>query len=196
MKTLSLITLLFMVGLGNSQTKPAVRTKLWSSSKLIDGDVCMVLQGECIKKLLPEPSPKPEPTKKPLKVIGAGDFGATNYTISGVTDDPQTKWESKPDPPQGDCIPFDSPACKKEYAEFEKRVNAAKPEPMDVPAVKKDIIHRFDKDGMCNTGEFLVNHKDGIWCEKQDATCTDKRRVLLTDEGGGKHCILFPKESK
>lgn len=23
-------------------------------------------------------------------------------------------------------------------------------------------------------------------------TCADKRRVLLTDEGGGKHCILFP----
>jgi hypothetical protein len=25
-------------------------------------------------------------------------------------------------------------------------------------------------------------------------TCADKRRVLLTDEGGGKHCILFPPQ--
>ena len=25
-------------------------------------------------------------------------------------------------------------------------------------------------------------------------TCADKSRVLLTDEGGGKHCVKFPKE--
>lgn len=68
-----------------------------------------------------------------------------------------------------------------------------KPEPMDVPAIKE---HHKEPSGFAS----CHGEEDGTWsCEKtfrewDTDTCSDKSRILLTDESGGKHCIKFPKE--
>ncbi len=79
---------------------------------------------------------------------------------------------------------------------------------IDVPAVEEPIeshIAYDDSNGMavvsCTHGGQPYytgkNHLMPAGCRNGHyTTCSDKRRVLLTDEGGGKHCILFPQQEK
>lgn len=57
-------------------------------------------------------------------------------------------------------------------------------EPLDVPAVQEDtkVLHP-DTDGCYDCFTTMR------W------TCSDRRRVLLTDESGKRHCVLFTQES-
>jgi hypothetical protein len=80
-----------------------------------------------------------------------------------------------------------------------------KPEPMDVEAVKKEITKAFHSCSCSGPGELIPGVKTASECGNLELrcynypanetwTCADKSRILLTDEGGGKHCIKFTKE--
>lgn len=71
-------------------------------------------------------------------------------------------------------------------------IEGQKPEPMDVPAIRgnADVIILADgpaKIQVCDRGEC----RDHLPPQKQVWTCSDKSRILLTDESGGKHCVKF-----
>jgi hypothetical protein len=73
-------------------------------------------------------------------------------------------------------------------------------EPIDVPAVQVDREPRVSSYlASCDNGEILVstgNMKSPWACRKttcgKDPDDPDRKRILLTDEAGGKHCIKFP----
>jgi hypothetical protein len=74
-----------------------------------------------------------------------------------------------------------------------------KPEPMDVPAISlHDVFCRQQAEDILNAERYPENDHaclDGgrSW-RRIRYICLDKSRILLTDEGGGKHCVKFPKE--
>jgi len=59
--------------------------------------------------------------------------------------------------------------------------NQESQEPMDAPAVQTD----FRLGWACTEDERCIDGLIPHW------SCSDKRRVLLTDESGRRHCILF-----
>lgn len=60
-------------------------------------------------------------------------------------------------------------------------INPDRQEPMDVPAVQGSFYFGWS----CTEDERCIDGLIPHW------TCSDKRRVLLTDESGKRHCILF-----
>ncbi len=89
-----------------------------------------------------------------------------------------------------------------------------KVEPLDVPAVQEtvstdqmndcrlDLVKKCVRqnwceshNGVCAEGDPCLKGQEwyDAQCRKKLSrwTCSDKRRVLLTDESGKRHCILF-----
>lgn len=89
------------------------------------------------------------------------------------------------------------PDVSETFSDYKERLKAGgvAGEVMDVPAVKEDIERPDVTAYRCGIlgGAMCLPIQEGPpyrW------TCADKHRILLTDESGEKHCILFPKESK
>lgn len=70
----------------------------------------------------------------------------------------------------------------------------AKPEPMDVQAVENKVVSGTGIMTNCRPAGGYFASCDEVTRTNIITSCTDTRRVLLTDEAGHKHCILFPPQ--
>ncbi len=63
---------------------------------------------------------------------------------------------------------------------------------LDVPAVQEDYIKTHKGGVLTDCGFAYCTAAEDV--HGQRWTCADRRRVLLTDESGKRHCVLFGGE--